>query len=223
MGHVELPAGHLPELRGVVEDLVERDGAEVPRHELDDRAAGPPSPRRCRRPAKPASAMGVSMTRLRAELLEHPLADLVGALVVADLFAHEKDAIVALHLLDHGLAEGLAESQGARHRRRRVSRRRALVGGRLEDRRASGSGLSLGELHGVGDLGLDRRLERLDARVAEALLDERRARAGERVALLVLLELGRRAVLGRVAHRVAAEAVGAHLDQRRQRSARARA
>jgi hypothetical protein len=35
-GAVELPAGHLPDLRRVVQDLVERDGAEVPRHELDD-------------------------------------------------------------------------------------------------------------------------------------------------------------------------------------------
>ena len=62
-------------------------------------------------PAKPPSAIGVSMTRLVAELLEHPLADLVGALVVADLLAHEEDAVVALHLLDHRLAQGLAESE----------------------------------------------------------------------------------------------------------------
>ena len=61
-------------------------------------------------PAKPPSAMGVSMTRLLAELLEHALADLVRALVVADLFAHEKDAVVALHLLDHRLAEGFSVS-----------------------------------------------------------------------------------------------------------------
>ena len=52
-------------------------------------------------PAKPLSAMGASMTRSGAEALEHALGDLVGALVVADLFAHEKDALVALHLLDH--------------------------------------------------------------------------------------------------------------------------
>src|SRR5690606_26278663 len=34
--HRELPARHLPNLRGAVENLVEGDGREVPGHELDD-------------------------------------------------------------------------------------------------------------------------------------------------------------------------------------------
>ena len=40
------------------------------------------------------------------EALEHPLADLVGAVVLGDLFAHEEDAVVPLHLLGHGLVQG---------------------------------------------------------------------------------------------------------------------
>ncbi len=65
--------------------------------------------RRC--PAKPALGDGRVDDALRAELLEHPLADLVRALVVPDLFAHEEDAVVALHLLDHRFAQGLSEPE----------------------------------------------------------------------------------------------------------------
>ena len=71
----------------------------------------------------------------------------------------------------------------------------------------------LGELHRVGDHLLDLRLHLLDRR-AEPGVDEREARPEHRVALLVLLELLRGPVLAGVAHRVAAEAVGAHLDER---------
>ena len=47
----------------------------------------------------------------RAELVEHPLADLVGAVVLGDLLAHQEDAVVALHLLGHRLVEGFAVVQ----------------------------------------------------------------------------------------------------------------
>ena len=46
---------------------------------------------------------------LRAELVEHPLGHLVGAVVLGDFLAHEEDVLVALHLLGHGGAEGFAE------------------------------------------------------------------------------------------------------------------
>ena len=49
---------------------------------------------------------------LLAELLQQALRDLVGAVVVADLLAHEEDAIVLLHLLGHRLIERLAKSYG---------------------------------------------------------------------------------------------------------------
>src|SRR5205823_4989361 len=64
---------------------------------------------------------------------------------------------------------------------------------------------------------LDIVLELLQPLLAVALLLEERARAHERVALLVLFELRLRAVLRGIAHRVSAEAIRAHLDERRQR------
>ena len=45
----------------------------------------------------------------RAELLQEPLTDLVGALVLGDLFAHQEDVAVAAHLFRHGVAERLAD------------------------------------------------------------------------------------------------------------------
>ena len=61
------------------------------------------------RPEKPASLIGVSMHAPRAELVEHPFGDLVGAVVLRDFLAHEEDVLVALHLLGHGGAEGFSE------------------------------------------------------------------------------------------------------------------
>src|SRR5262249_48208427 len=46
-----------------------------------------------------------------AEPLEHALADLVGAVVLRDLFPHQKDAVVALHLLGHRLVQGFAKGK----------------------------------------------------------------------------------------------------------------
>ena len=76
-------------------------------HELDDR----PQPHHRRADAEPGEA-GLADRRvddaLGAELLEHALADLVGAVVLGDFLAHEEDVLVALHLLGHRLAEGFA-------------------------------------------------------------------------------------------------------------------
>ena len=51
---------------------------------------------------------------LRAELVEQPLAHLVGALVLRDLLAHEEHIRIAPHLLGHGVAQRLAHAD-ARH------------------------------------------------------------------------------------------------------------
>ena len=67
-------------------------------------------------PAKPCSVIGVSTTRPRTELLQQPLRDLVGALVLSDLFAHHEDVAIAAHLLGHRVAQGLANGRGD-HRR----------------------------------------------------------------------------------------------------------
>ena len=44
----------------------------------------------------------------RAELVQHALADLVGALVLRDLLAHQEHALVGAHLLGHRVAQRLA-------------------------------------------------------------------------------------------------------------------
>ena len=53
---------------------------------------------------------------LGAVLLQQALAHLVRAVVLADLFSHEDDRVVALHLLVHGGAQGLAEGDEAHAR-----------------------------------------------------------------------------------------------------------
>ena len=176
-------------------------------------------------PAKPASAMGVSMTRLRTELLEHPLADLVGALVVADLFAHQEDAVVALHLLDHRLAQGLSEPERSRHRPRLaamakiassgVNRRTGRCRLRPRARRAPGSGLSSANFTASATSASTDFSSASSARLVEARLGEALARArcsGSRFLCSSSSACVR--YLAGIAHRVAAEAVGAHLDER---------
>lgn len=103
--HVELAARHLAELRGVVDDLVERDGGEVPRHELDDGAE--PDHGCADSHAREAALRDRRVEHpLRAELFEHAFGDFVGPLVVADFFAHQDHHRVSIHLLDHRGAEG---------------------------------------------------------------------------------------------------------------------
>jgi hypothetical protein len=104
--HRVLTTRHVQHLRSGIENLVERENAEVPRHELDHRSqpnhggadtdAGEPQlgDRRVHDAHLP-------------EFLQEPLGHFVGALIDRDFFAHQKNAIVALHLFTQRLAEGL--------------------------------------------------------------------------------------------------------------------
>ena len=89
------------------ERLVDGDEDEVPGHELDD---GPqPVHRRAdAEPGKPILADGRVDDAPGAELVEHPFADLIGPVVLGHLFPHQKDVLVAFHLLGHRRAERLA-------------------------------------------------------------------------------------------------------------------
>ena len=73
---------------------------------------------------------------------------------MTDLFADEEDAIVALHLLDHGGADSLTVTQFRGWLVSLSSRERSRVRRRFEQLGA-GLGALFGELHGVGDLVLD--------------------------------------------------------------------
>ncbi len=101
-----LPAEHAVDLRGVVDDLVERQQREVDRHDFDDRTQA--QHRGTDRGAREAllGDGGVAHAAL-AELGEHPGGDLVGALEDADLLADEQDVLVAQHLGAQGVMEGL--------------------------------------------------------------------------------------------------------------------
>ena len=68
----------------------------------------PPKAAPTARPVKPCSVIGGVDDTLGAELVEQALGDLVGALVFADLLAHQKDVVVTAHFLGHGVAQRVA-------------------------------------------------------------------------------------------------------------------
>ena len=110
-----LAAGHVARLRGRVDDLVDRLHREIEGHELDDR------PQAGEAGADPEPGKTLLGDRrvddaARPEFLQQALADLVGALVLGDLLADQKDRFVAPHLLGHCVAQRLAH----RHRRGRA-------------------------------------------------------------------------------------------------------
>ena len=60
-------------------------------------------------PAIMPSVSGVSRTRLVAELGPQALGGAEDAALLADVLAHDHDALVALHLLVHGRPDGLED------------------------------------------------------------------------------------------------------------------
>ena len=107
-GDFELSAGHVADVGGVVDDLVEADEGERPAHEFDDRAQAGHG-----RADAEAGEAGFADRRVdhaaRAEFFEHAGRHLVGAVVLRDFLAHEEDVFVAVHLLGHSGTEGFSE------------------------------------------------------------------------------------------------------------------
>ena len=154
-GGAHLSARHVQGLGRGIDDLVHGLHGEVEGHELDDGSeAGEGG-------ADPEPGETVFGDRrvddpFVAEFLEQPLADLVGALVLGHLLADEEDALVAPHLLGHGVTERLAHRE--RHGRTTGHGRDPVAGGRvaLGRRRAVrhpiqvGGILAVPEQHGDG-------------------------------------------------------------------------
>ena len=95
--------------RGVVHDLVERQQAEVDRHDFDDRPHAVQ-----RRTDSCADKRGFgkrSVTdTIGAELLKQPFTHRVASAVSADIFAHQKDARIAEERVADRLAHRFAIS-----------------------------------------------------------------------------------------------------------------
>ncbi len=146
----ELAAGHVEGLGRRVDDVVDRLHGEVPGHELDDRP-------QAREGGADAQAREAVLGDRRvdhpadAELVEQPLAHLVGALILGDLLADQEHLGIAPHLLGHRVAQRLAHG--------------------LPDH--GGAGRDLG-------LGLDRRGRRRGAIAPAADARWRRSRPGGR-------------------------------------------
>ncbi len=105
--HRELAARHMADGRRIVDDLVERQEAEIDRHDLDDRAH--PAERR----ADPGADEGRFGKRrvadaFGAELVEQPLGDRIAAAVAPDILAHQKDARIGKKSLADRFADRIA-------------------------------------------------------------------------------------------------------------------
>ena len=95
------------DVRGVVDDLVQREQREVDRHQLDDRAQAGHGRADAHADDRVLGDRRVAHALL-AELLEQAVGDLERAVEDPDVLAHEDHVLVALHLLAQRLVERLA-------------------------------------------------------------------------------------------------------------------
>src|SRR2546422_2093792 len=107
----DLAARLVQDLRGGVDDLIEGEHGEIPRHELDHRAQASHGGADANAGEPQLGNRGVYDPR-RPELLQQTAAHLVGALVDPDLLAHEEHVGIALHLLAQRLVESIAVGEG---------------------------------------------------------------------------------------------------------------
>ena len=112
--HRHLPAGHVPVLGRLVDDLLGSEREEVLVHHLGDR------PHPLDRGADRRADEGHLRDRrvadaLGAELVEHPHRHAHRAAHLGDVLAHHEDVVVAAHRLHERVAHGLAVGE-LRHR-----------------------------------------------------------------------------------------------------------
>ena len=106
--HLELPAGHVEHLRGVVDDLVGCENRKVPRHELDH---GPKPGHRRTDADRGKSELGdrsIDDTFV-AELLPEPARHLISAVVLGDFLAHDEDVLVSQYFFAKRLIQCVAD------------------------------------------------------------------------------------------------------------------
>ena len=92
--HFELPAGHIPHRRCVVDDLVRGEDREIPSHELDN---GPQASHRRTDPDGRKTKFGDRSINdtLIAKLLPQSARHFVGTVVFGNLFAHDENVFVS--------------------------------------------------------------------------------------------------------------------------------
>ena len=116
---VDQAAGHVADVGGVVEDLVEGDGVEAEEHQFHDRTQA-----EHRGADAHADEPGLADRRVddafRAVLGQHALGDLVGAVELGDFLAQQDDVRVALDFLGHGGPEGFAVGDDGHGREEKV-------------------------------------------------------------------------------------------------------
>jgi hypothetical protein len=108
--HLELPAGHIQHLGGVVDDLVGGEDREIECHELDNWPQSGHRRSDTDRGKTKFGDRGVDDS-LVAELLPEPARDLVGAVVLGHLFTHDKDVIVPDKFLAKRLVQRISDRQ----------------------------------------------------------------------------------------------------------------
>ena len=106
-GAIDETAAHVADLRGVIDDLIPRDGGEAPEHEFHDGANA-----EHRGADAHADECGLADGRvhdaLAAPFFPEALGDFVCAVVLGDFLAHEDDVFVARHFFVKGLVECVA-------------------------------------------------------------------------------------------------------------------
>ena len=107
--HAELIARHVTHGCRRVQNLVQRQQAEIDGHQLDDRShAGHRSADA--RAGEPGLRQRSIANALRAKLREQPVADRIAAAIAADVLTHQENALVAPERVAKRLANGFAIS-----------------------------------------------------------------------------------------------------------------
>ena len=105
--HTRLSAGHIADLRGLVDDLVHADRHEIRVHDLGDcRASGH---RDAERNADDGCLGDRRLEDARAETLAHSQVDAEGAAAGQQVFADDDHSRLPLHFFRERLADGVPE------------------------------------------------------------------------------------------------------------------